>query len=219
MNLKQMIKDGTSKKELKFPLDIQFFAEGDTPPVEPPAEPEQIPTTAPVKEVKEVKTLTSEQVNEIVQARLAKEKLKWDEEKLKEQNEADKLKKMNDVQKAEYKTQQKEEELAKKEAELNRRELMAQAKVTLIEKGIPADMAEFLNFDSAEKCNESIDKLANSFNLSIEKSIDDKLKGGSAIKKFQQPTGALTRAEIEAMSPEEINANWDKVSEAMKTIK
>lgn len=215
MSLQKMIKDGASKKGLKFPLDIQFFAEEETTPTEQPDDGQET-TKEPSKETK---TLTQEQVDEIVKNRLAKEKQKWDEEKQSEQKEADKLKKMNDVQKAEYKTQQKEEELAKKEAELNRRELMAQAKVTLIEKGIPADMAEFLNFDSAEKCNESIDKLANSFNLSIEKSIDDKLKGGSAIKKFQQPTGALTRAEIEAMSPEEINANWDKVSEAMKTIK
>lgn len=215
MSLQKMIKDGASKKGLKFPLDIQFFTEEETTPTEQPDDGQET-TKEPSKETK---TLTQEQVDEIVKNRLAKEKQKWDEEKQSEQKEADKLKKMNDVQKAEYKTQQKEEELAKKEAELNRRELMAQAKVTLIEKGIPADMAEFLNFDSAEKCNESIDKLANSFNLSIEKSIDDKLKGGSAIKKFQQPTGALTRAEIEAMSPEEINANWDKVSEAMKTIK
>lgn len=215
MSLQKMIKDGASKKGLKFPLDIQFFAEEETTPTEQPNDGQET-TKEPSKETK---TLTQEQVDEIVKNRLAKEKQKWDEEKQREQNEADKLKKMNDVQKAEYKAQQREEELAKKEAELNRRELMAQAKITLVEKGIPVDMAEFLNYESAEKCNESIEKLANSFNLSIEKTIDDKLKGGVAIKKFQQPTGTLTKADIEAMTPEEINANWDKVSQAMKTIK
>lgn len=215
MSLQKMIEDGASKKGLKFPLDIQFFAEEETTPAEQPNDGQET-----AKEPsKETKTLTQEQVDEIIKNRLAKEKQKWDEEKQREQNEADKLKKMNDVQKAEYKAQQREEELAIKEAELNRRELMAQAKITLVEKEIPVEMAEFLNYESAEKCNESIEKLANSFNLSIEKTIDDKLKGGAAIKKFQQPKGTLTKADIEAMTPEEINANWDKVSQAMKTIK
>ena len=66
--------------------------------------------------------------------------------------EAEKLAKMNAEQKAQYEQQKRETELAAREAEITKRELSAQAKETLAEKGLPIELANVLNYSSADAC-------------------------------------------------------------------
>lgn len=130
--------------------------------------------------------------------------------------EAEKLAKMNAEQKAQYEQQKRETELANREAEITKRELSAQAKETLAEKGIPIQLADVLNYSSADACQASIEAVEKAFTEAVSKAVEEKLKGGSPIKKAPEGGRVFTREELANMSPEEINKNWDAVQASMK---
>ena len=127
------------------------------------------------------KTFTQEDVNRIIQDRLAKERQKWEKEfetKLTEaKTEAEKLAKMNVEQKAEYERQQREKKLAEREAEITRRELRATALETLAEKGLPKQLADILVYTDAEACQKSIENVEKVFREAVEAAVNERLKG------------------------------------------
>lgn len=132
---------------------------------------------------KDSKTFTQDDVNRIIQDRLAKERQKWEKEfqtKLDEaKTEAEKLAKMNAEQKAEYERQKREQELAKREAEITRRELRATALETLAEKGLPKQLADILDYTDAESTNKSIESVEKVFREAVEVAVNERLKGGA----------------------------------------
>ena len=95
-----------------------------------------------------------------------------------ELTEADKLAKMTEEEKNEYKAQQREAEMKKREAAITKRELMAEAKEKLADKGLPMALAEIIDYTNAETAKNSIDAIEKSFNDSVAKTVEDKLKGG-----------------------------------------
>ena len=95
-----------------------------------------------------------------------------------ELTEAEKLAKMTEEEKNEYKAQQKEAEIKKREAAITKRELMAEAKEKLADKGLPLTLAEIIDYSNAESAKNSIDAIEKSFNESVAKTVEDKLKGG-----------------------------------------
>lgn len=127
------------------------------------------------------KTFTQDDVNRIIQDRLAKERQKWEKEfetKLTEaKTEAEKLAKMNAEQRAEYERKKREEELAKREAEITRRELRATALETLAEKGLPKQLADILVYTDAESCQKSIENVEKVFREAVEAAVNERLKG------------------------------------------
>ena len=133
--------------------------------------------------------------------------------------QAEKLAKMNAEQKAQYEQQKKEKELADREAEITKRELSAQAKETLADKGLPVSLADILNYTDASTCQASIEAVEKAFQEAVAKGVEDKLKGGSPMKKAPETGGTFTREQISAMSPEEINKNWDAVQASMKNLR
>ena len=132
--------------------------------------------------------------------------------------EAEKLAKMNAEQKAQYEQQKRETELAAREAEITKRELSATAKETLAEKGLPIQLADILNYSSAEDCKTSIEAVEKAFTEAVQKSVDEKLKGGNPIKKAPATGKVFTKEELAKMTPEEINQNWDAVQASMKGL-
>lgn len=132
--------------------------------------------------------------------------------------EAEKLAKMNAEQKAEYEKGKREKELADREASITKRELAATAKEQLAEKGLPLSLADVLNYSSAEACAASIDAVGKAFQEAVEKAVEERLSGGKPPKKADDKA-AYTMDQIKAMSPDEINKNWDAVQAAMKAGK
>lgn len=130
--------------------------------------------------------------------------------------EAEKLAKMNAEQKAQYEKEKKEKELAEREATLTKRELAATAKETLASKGLPLSLADVLNYNSAEDCNKSIEAVETAFREAVAAGVDEKLKGGKPPKKAPDGSQIFTKEQIAAMTPDEINKNWDSVQESMK---
>lgn len=132
--------------------------------------------------------------------------------------EAEKLARMNAEQKAQYEREKKDQELAKREAELTTRELKATAKETLVSKSLPASLADVLNYANAEECNKSIEAVEKAFREAVAAGVDEKLRGGKAPKKAPDGAQLYTKEQIAAMTPEEINKNWDAVQASMKNF-
>ena len=91
--------------------------------------------------------------------------------------EAEKLRNMKADEKAEYERQKREDDYNKRLADLNARELKATAKDTLASEGLPLELAEILNYADAETCNKSIEAVKTAFQSAVEKAVNEKLKG------------------------------------------
>ena len=115
-------------------------------------------------------------------------------------SEAEKLAKMNEQEKAEYLQRKKEKELSDREADITKRELMATAKNTLTEKGIPLELAEVLNYQDADACNKSIAAVEKAFQSAVEKAVEERLKGGPTLKKPGSETESLEEEIKRAMN-------------------
>ena len=126
-------------------------------------------------------------VQKAIETAVSKAKEKWDMLANDKATEAKKLEKMNAEEKAEYQRQKRIKELDDREAEITRRELMATAKNTLADKGIPQGLAEILVYTDAEACNKSIDAVSKAFSAAVEAAVKDRLKGGDPMKKADAP--------------------------------
>lgn len=124
-------------------------------------------------EKKEEKLFTQEDVNKIVQDRLAKEKAKNE----KVQEEAKKLAKMNAEEKLKYEQEQREKQFAERERAIEVRELTAQAKEILSEKNLPLDLHTILNYQDADTVSESIKIVEKAIQLAVENKVEERLKG------------------------------------------
>ena len=130
------------------------------------------------------KTFTQEDVNKMIQDRITREQAKWEKKVQDERTEAEKLAKMKADEKIKYQQEKREKELADRERELTTRELKAQAYETLAEKGIPKELVDILNYESAETCNASIESVSKAFQTAVEKAVNEKLRGGNPQKQF-----------------------------------
>lgn len=121
-------------------------------------------------------------------------------------SEAEKLAKMSKEEKAQYLQQKREKEISDREAAVTKKELMAEAKNTLAEKKLPVGLAEVLNYTDADSCSNSITAVEKAFQAAVEAAVEERLKGGSPMKKA--PEGqqsqyegidAATVAQVEAL--------------------
>ncbi len=134
-------------------------------------------------------------------------------------SEAEKLAKMTKEEKAQYLQQKREKELADKETAITRRELMAEAENTLAEKKLPVSLAEVLNYTDADSCSKSIAAVEKAFQEAVEAGVQERLKGGVPPTKAPENGKVFTKEQVNAMTPDEINKNWDSISESMKNWK
>jgi hypothetical protein len=113
--------------------------------------------------------------------------------------EAQERAKMTAEQQKEYDDKKRTDELAKREAAIVRRELKASAKEKLQEKGLSSDLADFLDYTDETKMSESLEKLAKTYQTSIQAGVEAKLKGTEPMKKAPQNTDAELEAQIAAI--------------------
>ena len=140
------------------------------------------------------KTFTQEELDKIVQGRIAKERKSWEKQLEYQKTEAQKLETMSDKEKKKYQEEKRIKELDDREAAITRRELTAQAKVQLADKGIPTELAEILNLTDAESCKKSIETVEKAFQTAVEKAVEEKIKGNAPMKKAKDKT--LTDEEL-----------------------
>ena len=172
------------KKKFMFPLDIQLFAENDNPDSDPvdneggKGTPSEEPNGG-----QETKTFTQEELDKIVQGRIAKERKAWEKQLEEQQTEAQKLETMSEKEKKKYQEEKRIKDLDDREAAITRRELIAQAKVQLADKGIPTELAEILILTDADSCKKSIETVEKAFQSAVEKAVEEKIKGREPMKK------------------------------------
>lgn len=202
------------KNRLLFPLNIQLFTEDD-----PATDIETIESDQEDNnEEQENKTYTQDELDKIIKTKIADERKSWEKELLDQQTEAQKLETMSEKEKKKYKEEKRIKDLDNREAAINRRELTAQAKVQLADKGIPTELADVLNYTDAESCKKSIEIVSKAFQSAVEKAVEERIKGGKPPKKVPGSAN-ITLDSIKAMSPGEINANWDEVQKVLKNSK
>ena len=108
---------------------------------------------------------------------------KWESDhqaKLEEaKTEAEKMAAMNEKQKADYERDKQLKALEQRERDITTRELKATAYETLAEKGLPKELADILNYTDADQCKASIDAVEKAFQSSVEKAVNEKLRGNN----------------------------------------
>ena len=208
------------KNRFLIPLNIQLFAEKPDEEVENNKEDieGQDGHEDNNNDQDKPKTFTQEDVDKIVQGRIAKERKSWQKELEDQKTEAEKLAGMTESQKKKYQEEKKLKNLDDREAAVTRRELTAKAKDTLADKGLPIEFADILNYKDAESCNSSIEVVEKVFQNAVEKAVEERIKGGKPPKKVPGDKG-ITVESIKEMSPAEINANWDEVQRVLKENK
>ena len=138
-------------------------------------------------------------VQKAVNTAVTKAQQKWQALADENLSEAEKLAKMTKEEKAQYLQQKKEKELINREAEITRKELMAEAKNTLVEKKLPAGQADVLNYADADSCSKSISAVEKAFQEAVETAVQDRLKGGKPPKKAPENNDDLEKQIEEAM--------------------
>lgn len=103
-------------------------------------------------------------------------KVKWDADAQQKISEAARMAKMNADEKEKYKKEQDEKDYQKRLADVTARELKAEAKEILAEKGLPGELAEILNFADADTCKKGIEAVETAFKTAVEKGIEERIK-------------------------------------------
>ena len=173
------------KKKFMFPLDIQLFADDNSGDVS--GNDDDQGTGQDNQDSgeggQETKTFTQEELDKIVQGRIAKERKAWEKHLEDEKTEAQKLETMSEKEKKKYQEEKRIKELDDREAAITRRELTAQAKVQLADKGIPTELAEILNLTDAESCKKSIETVEKAFQTAVQRAVEERIKGREPMKK------------------------------------
>ncbi|MCB8562097.1 DUF4355 domain-containing protein [Faecalibacillus intestinalis] len=173
------------KKKFMFPLDIQLFADDNSG--DGSGNDDDQGTGQDNQDSgeggQEKKTFTQEELDKIVQGRIAKERKAWEKHLEDEKTEAQKLETMSEKEKKKYQEEKRIKDLDDREAAITRRELTAQAKVQLADKGIPTELAEILILTDADSCKKSIETVEKAFQSAVEKAVEEKIKGREPMKK------------------------------------
>lgn len=167
----------------KIPLNLQLFADD-----EAETEVDQANVDA---EKETEKTFTQDEVNKIVQDRLAKEKAKNE----KAQEEAKKLAKMNAEQKNQYMVEQLQKELEEYKTKEAKNDMIKEANSMLKEADInlPDEVVAMLIGDNAEDTKICVDSFSKAFKTAVERAVNEKLKGKTP---KQKSVDGLTRKDI-----------------------
>ena len=146
-----------------------------------------VETTAVEKEqaTPTAKTFTQDELNAIIDKRLERERKDAQARIDKAVTEAQKLAKMSADERAEHERQELQKKLAEREAEITKRELRAEAKSQLSDKGLPVELAEVLPYTDADTTNAALAAVEKVFRQAVEKGVTERLKGNAP--KVSQP--------------------------------
>ena len=143
-----------------------------------------------------VKTFTQEEVDKIVNKRLARERKDIEAKIEAERAEAERLAKMSEAEKQQalFKKQVAEFEATKKAFESEK--LLNETSKQLASKNLPIEFAEMLKANDAESTFENIKIFEAKFNEAVEKLVNERLKG----KTPKAQTGAVDGVTKEAFN-------------------
>lgn len=182
------------------------------------------------QDAKAEKTFSQEDVNNIVEKRLAKERNKLEkqwQEKFNALEESVKLSKMSEDEIKEHEfnkriqaLEERERAIQEKETAYNKQQYHNEIASQLQAKGLPTDMADLLVDFDAETVASKISSMEQSFNTQINSSIEAKIKASASVpttpQKEQQ--GLLTLEQIKQMSTQDVIKNKELVDKSLEVI-
>ena len=142
------------------------------------------------------KTFTQDELNAILDKRLKRERDEAEKRTQAAITEAQKLAKMSADERAEHERQELQKTLAQRESEITKRELRAEAKSQLSDKGLPVELAEVLPYMDAETTNQALEAVEKVFRLAVEKGVNERLKGQAPKVNSPVPQGDSITDEI-----------------------
>ena len=148
---------------------------------------------------KHERTFTRAEIGKMLSA----ERSKWEAEQEAKENKAKKLAKMNADEKQKYQLDQREQELADREKAIARKELTAEAKTMLSERGLPVELVAVVDLSSAEAVTESVASIQKTWEDAVQKGVSERMKGSAPIKTAPQQSTGLSRAQFFQMSHSE----------------
>ena len=179
---------------------------------------------------KEERTYSKEEVTDIVEKRLRREREKMEKqfsERINALEENIKLQAMSEQEKANYQAQ-KERDAFEQERQafyqerdaFNKDRYRSTIEQQLQAKGLPTDMAELLVSLPAEEVSAKIASMEKSFNTQVNNSIQDKIKSSANTPTVpQEQSRLLTLDEIKALSTNEYLANRELVEKSLKALR
>lgn len=176
------LKDRYLKKTF---LGLQFFAEDDpTPPVtDPPSEP----------------GLTPEQVNKIIQDRLAKEQAKWEKKLADEKAEATRLATLDAEQRKQEEYNKRLKELEEKEAALKLQEDKMETAKVLKDRGLDEGFVDFVIGADNEITLTNINTLEKFFKSAVKAEVEKRIPSNDPEGGAPGAGGGMTKEEFKAL--------------------
>ena len=92
---------------------------------------------------------------------------------------------MSADERAEHEREELQKTLAAREQEITKRELRAEAKSQLSDRGLPVELSEVLPYTDADTTNAALEAVEKVFRAAVERGINDRLKGNAP--KVSQP--------------------------------
>lgn len=186
-------------------ISMQYFAdETVTEPVaEPTAEPTE-PTKEPTFDDMLANKAYQSEFDKRVAKALESAKTKWDAEEKARAEEAEKVAKMKAEEKAEYERKKAEKLLADREAAVTKRELKAGAIDILVERELPVEIAELLDYSDVNARDTTLEKTVEAVNKIAEKIAISRQRG--AVPKSGTPN---TGKPYDGMTIDELSARME----------
>lgn len=187
------------KQKRMMKLNLQLFADDPAPADPAPADPKPA-DPAPADPKPGGKKYTDEDVNSIIEKKLAE----WQKKQDKKVEEAKKLAAMDAQQKAEYER----DELKKKLEALTKKDTLSEmaktARGMLSEKGvnISDDLLSVIVTEDAESTKANVDSFADAFLTAVQNAVAEKLGGKNP--KAGSKTSTMTKDEIMAIADPEL---------------
>ena len=164
----------------------------------------------------EVKTFTQDEVNKMIEKRLAREKKDLAAQIEREREESAKLAKMSESERQKAILEKQMKEFEEMKAAFEKEKLLNETSKQLAQNNLPVEFAEYLITKDAESTFNNINTFKEKWNAALEAALDERMKGKSPAAAPLSNKGTLTMADVRAMSTAEIQARWSEVQEAMK---
>lgn len=142
---------------------------------------EDVDNKAPEDKKPEAKMFTQEEVDKMIEKRLAREKKKAEDER----KEAERLAKMTEQERLEEEFKKKQADLDARIKELDKKEMQNTSLDILVDKGYSVatskELLAFLDYADADACKKSIDTLDGVLKKCIENEVNAKIKSSNSV--------------------------------------
>ena len=177
-------------------ITLQHFNEPTTAPTEPTNPTNQDPTTEPTQGPT---GLTQEEVNEIVQRRLAKEQAKWQKKLEEDTKEAQRLATLDAEQRKQEEYNKKLRELEERENHLRMLEVKSETIGVLKEHGLSESFVDFVIGEDNEATLERINTLEKAFKAAVSAEVDKRIPSSKPNLGNHIISGEMTKEEFKAL--------------------